>query len=219
MILFKHLLLLGLSIAFLFFTACAGIGKPERDISSNSIQHFDLNNGFSVPEEFTRVKSVSFAEENQADRYLLYYPIDDIVEFEEGWLASGSKGEWGGVLYWLSREGDFHVLIKNNNNPSDVALFNGSVFITWSPFLPLAGGKSDLIRVQKTEGRLNVDKFSVDGGVKGFDRKPSGLWVNTETIRIIDASKVKIAYDKASYQLDIILNDFVPQKILSLDLQ
>lgn len=219
MSLFKHLAFLGFSIALLFFSGCTSYEKSKRDVFSKSIEHFDLNNGFSVPEEFTRVKSVSFANENQADRHVLYYPIDDIVQFEEGWLVSVDRGEWGGILYWLGREGDVHILVKNNDNPSDIALSDGAVFIAWSPFLPLKGGHSDLIRVQRTKNKLNVDKFDVTGGVIGFDRRSSGLWVKAEVIRIIDASKVKIAYDKASYQLDDILNENVPQKILSLDLQ
>lgn len=153
--------------------------KPGALYSGFPIQHFDIQNGATKPMEFNRVQTAYLSNANSTNKFeLRYYPIDDIVEFEDGWLVSGAKGEWGGILYWMGLDGDIDILIKNSDNPSDVALLNDAVYITWSPFLPVTNGHSDLIRIRNPKaGEIEVESFAVPGGVTGFKYEAGDLWL------------------------------------------
>lgn len=176
-----RLTIFGLPI-ILLLNACTLTEKPPALELDSPIQHFDILEGEPKPIQFDRAHKDYLSNANSINKFeLRYYPIDDIVEFEQGWLVSGGKGEWGGILYWLGRNGDLDILIKNSDNPSDVAFRNDATYIAWSPFLPLSGGHSDLVRVRKIKGEIDVEKYAVPGAVTGFERRMGDLWVKTST--------------------------------------
>jgi hypothetical protein len=66
----------------------------------------------------------------------------------DGWIVAASFGEWGGGLYWLSKDGSDVVRISDRNT-DEVMKTNGGIFAVQS-LHHLTFWYSDLIEVRKT---------------------------------------------------------------------
>ena len=177
--------ILSLTIAALLL-GCQKTMKPEPLFP---IRLIDVEEGAALPKPYNRAREDYLSNDKSVHGFLLFrYPaknIKYIVEYEDGWLVAGDKGEWGGILYWLGRDGEVDVLIKNSDNPQDLILLDELVLVTWPPFLPLMNAHSDVLRVRKTKERFNIEKFTVPGANANFENQIDGLVVKTVTPRTL----------------------------------
>jgi hypothetical protein len=160
------------------------------------IRLIDVQEGAPLPEQYSLARNNYLSNDKSVYGFLLFrYPaksIKYIVEYEDGWLVAADKGEWGGILYYLGRDGEVDVLIKNSDNPRDLVLWDETVLVTWPPFLPLTNAHSDVLRVRNTKEGFNVEKFNVAGANATFEDQVDGLVVKTTTPRTAEESYYSI---------------------------
>ena len=160
------------------------------------IRLIDVQEGAPLPEQYRLARNNYLSNDKSVYGVLLFrYPaksIKYIVEYEDGWLVAADKGEWGGILYYLGRDGEVDVLIKNSDNPRDLVLWDETVLVTWPPFLPLTNAHSDVLRVRNTKEGFNVEKFNVAGANATFEDQVDGLVVKTTTPRTAEESYYSI---------------------------
>ena len=199
-----------LIISFLFSVQSviflAGCSELQTTQTKSPIRHIIIHGSSPLPEAFARARLDYMSNESAANRALLfkYRTVDDIVEFEDGWLVSADKGEWGGILYWLGRDGELDILIRNSNNSTDLVVLDDTVVLSRKPFYPV--GNSNIYRIQKTDVGLNVEKFEIPGQALGFEKRNGELLLKSTT-------RQQFGVSEAYHDIDNIFTTVQPSNI------
>ena len=65
-----------------------------------------------------------------AEVKIKYHNVKVYVEYEDGWLLASGYGEWGGIIFWVDRKGDYEVIVDNDHAyPIDAVLDSNTILI------------------------------------------------------------------------------------------
>lgn len=170
----------------LSLTACAKTKNEEGKPPSLVILPPDYGNPYKgVPLEAVQLlESLKLERDPKAKIMIggppfdkiLAYSVTAYVEYEDGWLLASGYGEWGGVVFWLSRNGDYQI-IKDDNGayPIDAILHGNTVLLTQGmEHLSLSDGY--LLEINRKKQNFVSKTYSLQGYPSRFE-KNNGQWI------------------------------------------
>ena len=183
--------MLNLKVTFLLIglTLVACSDNDEQTLlgnNSNSVVFLkqdvkvDLNiDNTYVPSEIIRtLKLLDFKANDKVQKPLGFnaaekikiFPIHAYLKYNDGWIIASGRGEWGGIVYWLSKEGDYKVLRDDDlAYPIDVMKDDNTILITQGmPGLGLSGGH--LFEVIRTDDDFKTHVYPVQGYTNNIER-------------------------------------------------
>lgn len=123
-----------------------------------------------TPEGTRRVIGGSPLEKIQTHSVTAY------VEYDDGWLLASGRGEWGGVVFWLSKKGDYKIIRDDNlAYPIDAILYENKVLlIQGMAHLSISNGH--LLEINRNKQTFVSRTYSLRGYPSGFEKK-DGQWI------------------------------------------
>jgi len=126
----------------------------------------------------TSNKSIGF---NVSDK-IKFFPIHAYVKYSDGWLIASGRGEWGGIIYWVSKKGDYRVIRDDDlSYPIDVIEDENTILITQG-MLHLSLSEGHLLELNRNGGDFETRVYPVQGYPGNFKKLNGDLIVST-TIR------------------------------------
>ena len=105
-----------------------------------------------------------------------YFDVKAYVEYDDGWLIASGLGEWGGVVFWIDKNGGYEIIRDDNlAYPIDVVIDNSTVFISQGmSHLSLSDGH--LLELNRNNGTFETNIYPINLYPKKFETY-DGEWI------------------------------------------
>lgn len=169
-------LLLFLHVITLFVvTAC---GAPFSKVSTyDEPQSVFITPNHSIegkvpPLEFKEIlSSLNLLESSKSRKDLGYHPeakmllfnVKAHVEYGDGWLIASGRGEWGGIVFWLNKNGDYKIIRDDDfAYPIDLIAEGNTIFITQG-MNHMAPSDGHLLQINRNNGTFKTKVYPLKG--------------------------------------------------------
>ena len=97
------------------------------------------------------------------------FDVAAYAEYSDGWLIASGYGEWGGIVFWLSRNGDYKIIRDDDlAYPIDAIADQNTIFlIQGMNHLSLSEGH--LLEINRYAGDFETKEYPVNGYPTAFE--------------------------------------------------
>jgi len=110
------------------------------------------------------------------ERKIKYFDVKAYVEYDDGWLIASGYGEWGGVVFWIDKNGRYEIIRDDDlAYPIDVMIDNNTVFISQGmSHLGLSDGH--LLELNRDNGTFETSIYPISLYPNKFETY-DGEWI------------------------------------------
>ena len=104
------------------------------------------------------------------------FNIKTYVEYMDGWLIASGRGEWGGVVFWIDKKGNYEIIQDDDlAYPIDLIADGNTLFLLQGmSHLLLADGH--LLEISRDDGVFSTIVYPINLYPTNF-KKLDGRWI------------------------------------------
>ncbi len=148
---------------------------------------YEARYDFELPSEILEIiKSLNRNQTHEKEKRFGYTPFDKIqmfnvagyVKYEDGWIVASGRGEWGGVVFWISKQGTYEIIRDDDlAYPIDIFIDHDKVFIAQGMnHLGFADGH--VLEIARSEANFKSQTYALNFYPKSFERLGNKWIVN-----------------------------------------
>jgi hypothetical protein len=104
------------------------------------------------------------------------YDVKAYVAYEDGWLVASGYGEWGGVVFWIGKDGSYEIIRDDDlAYPIDAVVNDNIVFITQG-MAHLSISDGHLLEVSRNNNEFGTKTYPFKFYPSSFE-KHNGDWI------------------------------------------
>ena len=139
----------------------------------------------SLPSELREIlESLTFADPelnkkvigDAPEQKIKSYNVKAYVDYGDGWLVASGYGEWGGVVFWIDKDGDYEIIRDDDlAYPIDAIVENDRVFIAQGmSHLVISDGH--ILEVIRENEVFETRAYPINSYPGNFE-KNDGIWI------------------------------------------
>ena len=110
------------------------------------------------------------------EQKIITYNVKAYVDYVDGWLVASGYGEWGGVVFWIDKEGDYEIIRDDDlAYPIDAIVENDRVFIAQGMSHHVVSD-GHILEVIRENGVFETRAYPINSYPGNFE-KNDGNWI------------------------------------------
>jgi len=97
------------------------------------------------------------------------YIVAAFVEYPDGWLIASGYGEWGGIVFWLYKNGDYKVIRDDDFAYPIDAVADGNTIFLIQGMSHLGISDGHLLEINRSGGKFKTTLYPIYSYPTAFD--------------------------------------------------